>query len=153
MSEANLQFENYEILINYMNSRKDWNVNIQFGTLKDYFDKLQSLNIKNNHQVETFSGDFFTYADRENHYWSGYYTSRPFNKRLDRVVEHYLRSAEIVFSYANLLQYRIGKSFKLTNPLYIKLLEARRNLGLFQHHVSCNILSNWSIILNLIVIF
>ena len=136
LSEVNLQLENYEMLMDYMNSRKDWNVDIKFGTLKDYFEKLHNLNLKTNHQVETFSGDFFTYADRENHYWSGYYTSRPFNKRLDRVVEHYLRSAEIVFSYANLLQHRIGKLFEFSNPLFIKLLEARRNLGLFQHHVS-----------------
>lgn len=136
MHEANVQFDNYEILMNYMNSRSDWNVEIKFGTLKDYFELLSDQNAKANHAVETFSGDFFTYADREDHYWSGYFTSRPFNKRLDRVVESYLRSAEIVYSFANILTKKVSKPFAEANLLYKKLLRARRNLGLFQHHVS-----------------
>jgi alpha-mannosidase II len=136
LNETLVQFENYEKLMNYMNSRSDWNVNIKFGTLKDYFDVLVE-NKQEQQRFETFSGDFFTYADRQDHYWSGYYTSRVFYKRLDRVVQSYLRNAEIAFSLSNLLQtrrrYKKSK-FTQANELYAKILVARRNLGLFQHH-------------------
>jgi alpha-mannosidase II len=134
MREANDQYINYEMLINYMNSRKDWNVDIRFGTLSDYFELLKQQSEKKNKRFETLSGDFFTYADRQDHYWSGYFTSRVFYKRLDRLVEYYLRNAEIVFSLSNLAQMDRENKFTVANKLYKQLLVARRNLGLFQHH-------------------
>ncbi len=85
-----------------------------------------------------FSGDFYTYADRSDDYWSGYFTSRPFYKKLDRVVEARLRSAEIAFSVANFMfdPNLPGHSLwhSVTQDLFKKLTTARRHLGLFQHH-------------------
>ncbi len=48
-----------------------------------------------------YSGDFFTYTDRENQYWSGYFTTRPYSKQLSRDASSALRTAEILYSFAH----------------------------------------------------
>jgi alpha-mannosidase II len=78
--------------------------------------------------IPSFSGDFFAYADRKDNYWTGYYTSRPFYKQFDRVLERHLRSAEIFFTLA-----QVKNSVAMAEH-FAALQESRRTLGLFQHH-------------------
>ncbi|CAH1251351.1 MAN2A1 [Branchiostoma lanceolatum] len=135
--EWDQQYGNYQKLFDYMNSQ-NWHVEAQFGTLSDYFDAmwdragLQPGSPGLGYPV--LSGDFFSYADREDHYWSGYYTSRPFYKNLDRVLEAHARAAEIIFSLALAHSRHIDvPSFPAKNA-YQMLIGARKSLGLFQHH-------------------
>ncbi|XP_071451784.1 alpha-mannosidase 2 [Hetaerina americana] len=120
-SEWKAQFSNYKMIFDYLNTSPNLNVQVQFGTLDEYFTALRSemgeadddseTQTGNKHQPNvsptapasafpSLSGDFFTYADRDDHYWSGYFTSRPFYKRMDRVLMAYLRAAELLFSMA-----------------------------------------------------
>ncbi|XP_072528782.1 alpha-mannosidase 2 [Salminus brasiliensis] len=140
--EWDQQFNNYQMLFDYMNSHPELHVQAQFGTISDYFEILRKKAGLDEAGVSvgvspfpTLGGDFFTYADRDDHYWSGYFTSRPFYKRMDRILESHLRAAEILYSLvlANTLKndkpsdYPAEENYKL-------LTGARRNLGLFQHH-------------------
>ncbi|ESO07427.1 hypothetical protein HELRODRAFT_110840, partial [Helobdella robusta] len=141
--EWDLQYKNYEKLFDYMNQKKDWNVKAQFATLTDYFTALRTRSAMNDRNFNSqpqnvpfpsLSGDFFVYADRDDHYWSGYFTSRPFYKMLDREVEHHQRLAEILFSLALSEAKHVDSSVLEKSDLSQLLIKSRRNLGLFQHH-------------------
>lgn len=123
--EWEYQYKNYKMLFDFMNSSPDLNIEASFGTLADYFES-----IKRQSSFPSLTGDFFTYSDRDDHYWSGYYTSRPFYKQYDRVLSSYLRSVEILFSFAYLQQLEVTSSPDTRQ----KLESIRQNLALFQHH-------------------
>lgn len=143
--EAELQYDNYQLIFDYINSHPDLKAQAQFGTLEEYFEAVRAevKETLGNAAVGSdsaavpgfpvLSGDFFTYADREKDYWSGYYVSRPFFKAVDRVLEHTLRAAEMLFAFSQAFcQQTDVTSFPLV--FGEQLLAARRNLALFQHH-------------------
>lgn len=81
--------------------------------------------------VTVVKGSFFTYSDKEDEYWSGYYTSRPFMKRLGRELESLLHAAEMLHTY------RVAVSDQKAaheNHGEQGLQRARFAVALFQHH-------------------
>uniref|UniRef100_A0A8C6MFP0 Alpha-mannosidase n=1 Tax=Nothobranchius furzeri TaxID=105023 RepID=A0A8C6MFP0_NOTFU len=136
--EWDQQYINYQKLFDYMNSHPELHVRAQFGTLTDYFSALyKAYGVAPGSRPGDFpvlSGDFFAYADREDHYWTGYYTSRPFYKSLDRVIESHLRGAEILYSLAVANARHAGMEGRYPVSDYALLVDARRSVGLFQHH-------------------
>lgn len=136
--ETHEQYTNYQKLMDHINSHPELKATVQFGTLSDYFNALwKTTGTEPGGQPKGFpalSGDFYTYADRDDHYWSGYYTSRPFYKNMDRALETQHRAAEIIFSVAESHARHHGSSSFAVEQLYGLLTNARRNLGVFQHH-------------------
>lgn len=138
-NEWDNQFLNYQRLFDYINSHKELHAELRFGTLNDYFTAIREESPMDAANMPlsfpSLSGDFFTYADRDDNYWSGFYTSRPFYKNMDRVVEAHLRGAEVLFSLVWARMGYVGTDYNsLVEEMMTNLVSARQNLGLFQHH-------------------
>ena len=132
--EWDQQYENYKKLMKYMNAKKEWKINVTFGTLRDFFQDIDKSEMIGSVKFKSLSGDFFPYSDFNKAYWTGFYTTRPFDKRFARETEARLRAAEILnvlaVSYS-----QVWKQVYLDMPNVKRKLElARRNLGLFLHH-------------------
>uniref|UniRef100_A0A3P8RJE0 Alpha-mannosidase n=1 Tax=Amphiprion percula TaxID=161767 RepID=A0A3P8RJE0_AMPPE len=138
-SEWDVQFTNYQKLFDYFEQHPELHIKARFGTLSDYFQALHRRLGAAGTSLPTLRGDFFTYADRDDHYWSGFFTSRPFYKRLDRTLEATLRATEILFSLTLAEMRRFGADGRPdarfpARDHFRRLTVGRRNLGLFQHH-------------------
>lgn len=156
--EFNQEYEGYKKIINFINDNSErYNgATAQFGTPSEYFQEIQKRQ-GGKFEFPSLVGDFFPYADIFSSgvpaYWTGYFTTRSFHKLMSRELEHNLRNAEILFTiafnkaagFANVLKQmekdyvdivEVEKIFLTVNPLTSLFynLQARRNLGLFQHH-------------------
>ncbi|KAJ6221330.1 hypothetical protein RDWZM_007142 [Blomia tropicalis] len=136
------QYDNYEFLMKHVNENgvKYGNAQIQFGTLKDYFDAVEERIPIKDGNYPILNGDFMPYSDvyvnSIPNYWTGYYSTRPYYKQLSRELQHWLRSAEILYSLSR-NQQRINNPEMIRSLLdqdYIQIANARQNLALFQHH-------------------
>uniref|UniRef100_A0A914WPV6 Glycoside hydrolase family 38 central domain-containing protein n=1 Tax=Plectus sambesii TaxID=2011161 RepID=A0A914WPV6_9BILA len=126
MSEESDWTENikqYGALMKHINSDpKKYAMKIQFGTLSDYFAAIGKPS-----SFPTLSGDFFPYMDDPNpssfSWWTGYFTTRPYHKRLERIIQSQLRATDLLSAFA----------FNSGNWSH-KSIKPRRDLALFQHH-------------------
>ncbi|KAF4533128.1 hypothetical protein B566_EDAN007939 [Ephemera danica] len=149
--EWDQQYTNYQRLFEYINANptRYQNTQVMFGTPSDYFNAVHERmtlaaeagnNLGGGGGFRSLRGDFFVYSDIFSEgrpaYWSGYFTTRPYWKQLDRDLETSLRSAEILYTVAlgRARQHGANRTVQLLERDFEKLVKARRNLGLFQHH-------------------
>lgn len=142
LKEWDVQLGNMEKLMTYMNGDKDMNVKVEFGTLSDYFKAVeaergqQAFTQTPRQQLPVMIGDFFPYNDRDDQYWTGYYTSRPLYKYMSRFLQGRLRFAEVLFTLTLARLIRIRERGLLTefNGKLQDLQEARQAQSVFMHH-------------------
>lgn len=137
-ASVDARYINYKKLADYVNAHPERynHTYISFGLPRDYFAEIKKRQTDYPH----LKGDFFVYADifstGNPGYWSGFYTTRPQYKMLDRELEHNLRSAEILYTigFNRARKTKDERATRIFVNNYEKLILARRNLGLFQHH-------------------
>ena len=122
--EVTAQYENFKLLMNYINSNRDFQATVKFGTLKEFLETAQQDKTV---RYPRLHGDFFPYTDTGTEYWTGYFTSRPHHKRIGRAVQSALYTADLLFALANARNLRVS-------GLYENLTLARHEFNLFQHH-------------------
>uniref|UniRef100_A0A7S2SZB3 Alpha-mannosidase n=1 Tax=Chloropicon primus TaxID=1764295 RepID=A0A7S2SZB3_9CHLO len=101
---ANIWYKNLDKLIHYAN--KDPRVNVFYSSPEDYFAAKRASGV----EFPTKSDDFFPYSDGWNGYWTGYFTSRPSQKRYAFLMTSYLQSARQI-------QYFMGSSLRESDVL------------------------------------
>lgn len=139
-------FQNYQKLIDYINSQPQWNMKIKFGTLSEYFKKLREnqekvtaiekakYKLSKEGEFSTLSGDFFPYTDKRKEFWTGYFTTRPLNKRFAREVESLLQAADTFNVIVHSIFKYYGVTYKPFMSIAGELRSARRELSVFMHH-------------------
>ncbi|KYQ91603.1 alpha-mannosidase [Tieghemostelium lacteum] len=105
-----------------MYNQKKTNVKVVYSTLEQFFAETLEWHQKNNVPMNYHDYDFFPYADKVDHYWTGYYTSRPKLKGDSRTISSKLRSAEIYHS----LQQKEDFGWAIK--------DASKNCSILQHH-------------------
>ncbi|XP_039498257.1 lysosomal alpha-mannosidase [Drosophila santomea] len=120
--DAKVNYKNMDKLIKYINERQasGSNYNIFYSTPSCYLNSLhQSLESWPNK-----TQDFFPYAHEKNSFWTGFFTSRPTQKRFERDGNHMLQVAKQLSVLANLTTEQHNEDLD-----YL-----RQIMGVMQHH-------------------
>ncbi|XP_016995055.2 lysosomal alpha-mannosidase [Drosophila takahashii] len=120
--DAAVNFKNMDKLIKYVNDRQSGGsqVNVFYSTPSCYLYELHQLEQTWPNKTE----DFFPYSSDSHSYWTGYFTSRPTQKRFHRDGNHFFQTVKQLSVLAN-----------LTGTQHSEDLETlSQAMGIMQHH-------------------
>ncbi|KAJ8951626.1 hypothetical protein NQ318_012296 [Aromia moschata] len=98
----------------------DKEVNIMYSTPSCYTKAIRDYIESKNVTLEVKTDDFFPYADHEFSVWTGYFTSRPSSKRLERFANNLLQVSHQITALGR-------KNYDINLPL-------SQAMGTMQHH-------------------
>jgi len=140
---ADYQFRNMDMLIKYLadHPKEFPGVTLQYSTLGNYFASVQRFVQKDAETrtaeqaplFGTFEGDFFPYADNDDSYWTGYYTTRPILKGLHRRTLSTIRSAEMMYALTRAHPSAVSANV-LWDSYFDRLQTSRWDTALVAHH-------------------
>ncbi|XP_063544866.1 lysosomal alpha-mannosidase-like [Cydia strobilella] len=120
--DASLWFNNIDKLIKYTNLKaikENLNVKLFYSTPACYLKAVKDANPT----LPIKQDDFFPYGSDSHAYWTGYYTSRPTTKWMEREANNYLQTFKILQSLTNLPESNM-----------VILNELKSAVGMMQHH-------------------
>ncbi|KAM5194047.1 epididymis-specific alpha-mannosidase isoform 1-T1 [Mantella aurantiaca] len=92
---SSIQFNNMDLLLEYINNKSEFGVNLQYATLGEYFKSIHGRNLT--WEVRK-NEDFLPYSSDEYQAWTGFYTSRNILKGVARRASSLLYAGESAFT-------------------------------------------------------
>ena len=131
-NEADINYENIEMIMNYVNNNMKGKMKMIYSTPTQYFDSV----LKSGTNFEKHSNyDFFPYADNAHCYWTGYFSSRANLKGLIKQLGLYINiTNRLLFEIFMSEKNKIIKNKKILDKTIEYVYFAREKLGVLQHH-------------------
>ena len=130
-NEADINYENIEMIMNYVNKNMQGKIKMIYSTPSQYFDSV----LKTGAKFEKHSNyDFFPYADNAHCYWTGYFSSRANLKGLIKQLGLYINICNKLLFQIFMDKEILNKNKKMIEKTIECIYFARENLGVLQHH-------------------
>jgi len=126
---AHKYFLSSDNMINYWNANmmEATNIELIYSTPRMYVDAIAAENI----EWPTKYDDMFPYADNDDSYWTGYFTSRANDKKYMRDASHTLHSSNKLFALAGLNQMAADSQIEEMLAAKDAMMDV---VGVVQHH-------------------
>ena len=129
-TQANINYQNIEMLMDYMNTYMSSQVEMKYSTPERYFKEIENELNGMKHTLMRYVGDFVPLVDGS--IWTGYYTSRPYLKGKIKESSTLLRIANNLMS--ELLLSSTTSALKEVNQYYENQLPLQEAVAINQHH-------------------
>lgn len=127
------QYKSMDLLISFINENYP-DTKIKYSTVSNYFDELQHESKEKDIQYAVVNQDFLPYADNDDSYWTGHFTTLPNLKKNIRIAEAGVRTADKLLTYVNQIKHDQMNTNDLGKTIYSSIYSMKENLSILYHH-------------------